>query len=687
MHSRIAGMFLAACAAGLVFAAPATGAIDKAAVDKAFAELPKYDWGNSRAALTAIDDAVVQSHGDEAARVDLETRLLAALAAADSTRAAKQFCCRKLAMIGTVKALPALTPLLVDKDMSHMARYALERIPGEEVSKALRGAAGKLTGLLKIGMINSLGARRDAGSTPMLVGLLKDSDPQVASAAACALGRIGDVSAAGGFNGAAGPLMEYVASAPKETRDAAYDAALELATGLAGTDKPAAAGIFEKLYAADRPIRVRCAALKGLATVKPAEATPEILKALASESPVFRGTAAALIKDLPGGAETTAKCAAEITKLAQDDQPVLIDALAARQDPAALPAIRSAATSSNEKVAIAAIAAYGAVGDAGCVPALVAAAAAGGGKGAAARSSLQRLRGKDVDLALIAALDKADPAGKVQIIGALADRTAAEAAPAIEKLAASDNAEVRQAAVAAIGAVGAEKQVPALVASLKSAKDAAGIEAADKALSAICTRVKAKAVDDLLAGLGGASPEAQASLYNALARAGGEKALATLVAAAKTGNDGAVRALVTWTVPNGITPLLDIASTSTNKVHKVLATRGVISLARLKDTPEADALAALAKVMTLADIPEKLQALAALGEIPTIESFKMLATFVEDKALAEAAGSAAVKIAPKVMDKDKALVRATLEKVLANTKNPRTKRDAGQLLGATAKGK
>jgi hypothetical protein len=50
-------------------------------------------------------------------------------------------------------------------------------------------------------------------------------------------------------------------------------------------------------------------------------------------------------------------------------------------------------------------------------------------------------------------------------------------------------------------------------------------------------------------------------------------------------------------------------------------------------------------------------------------------------------GSAAVKIAPKLMGKDKELVRATLEKVVANTKNQRTKRDAERLLGPAAKGK
>jgi HEAT repeat protein len=678
MLRKIACVLLAACAAGLVFAGPAMGAVDKAEVDKAFAELPKYDWGNSREVLNTIDAAVVQSCGDEAARAGLETRLLAALGAADSTRAAKQFCCRKLAMIGTVKAVPALEALLGDKDLSHMARYALERIPGAEASKALAGAAGKLAGQLKIGMINSIGARRDAASADMLIGLLKDSDAQVASAAACALGRIGAKEAAG-------PIMDYLSAATKETQNAAYDAALELATGLIAADKAGAAGIFDKLYAADRPIRVRCAALKGLATVRPAETMPEIIKALASDSPLFRGLAVSLIKDIPG-AEATTQFAAQLTKLPPDGQAALIDALAARQDPAALPAIRDAATSSNDKVALAAIAAYGAVGNADCVPTLVKYACAGSDKAAAARASLQQLKGKDVDAALIAALDKAEPAGKVQIIGALADRAADAAAPAIEKLAASDNADVRQAAIAATGALGSEKQVPTLVAVLKAAKDAPSTEAADKALAAICTRVKAKAADDILAGLTGAGPEAQASLYNALARAGGDKALATLVAAAKAGNDGAVRALATWTAPNGIKPLLDIASTSDNKVHKVLATRGAIYLARLKDTPQADALAALAKAMTLADNPEKLQALAALGEIPAIESFKLLAPCVEDKALAEAAASAAVKIAPNVMDKDKDLVRATLEKVVAVTKNQRTKKLAEQIL-APAKGK
>ena len=48
-------------------------------------------------------------------------------------------------------------------------------------------------------------------------------------------------------------------------------------------------------------------------------------------------------------------------------------------------------------------------------------------------------------------------------------------------------------------------------------------------------------------------------------------------------------------------------------------------------------------------------------------------------------GAAAVKIAPKGMGKDKEFVRATHEKVVANTKNQRTKQDAEKLLGAAGK--
>ncbi len=75
-------------------------AVDQAAVNKAFEALKTYDWGKDYSALKPIDEAVVATHGDAAARKDLETRLAAVLKTCVS-RDAKDYVCRKLTVIGS----------------------------------------------------------------------------------------------------------------------------------------------------------------------------------------------------------------------------------------------------------------------------------------------------------------------------------------------------------------------------------------------------------------------------------------------------------------------------------------------------------------------------------------------------------------------------------------------------------
>ncbi len=131
-------------------------------LDDAFEALKKYDWGTDRAPLAPIEDAVTAAHGKADARKDLENRLLAALNS-DISRDAKDYVCRKLTIVGTAASVPALAGLLGDKDHSHMARFALERIPAPEAAQALRDALAKLSGNLKIGVISSLGCSPRCG--------------------------------------------------------------------------------------------------------------------------------------------------------------------------------------------------------------------------------------------------------------------------------------------------------------------------------------------------------------------------------------------------------------------------------------------------------------------------------------------------------------------------------------------
>jgi len=231
--------------------------VDAAAVDKAFETLKTYDWGADRNLLNPIDQAIVATSGDAAARKDLEKRLLAALGSGIS-RSAKDFVLRKLRTVGSAQSAPALGALLADKDLSHMARFALERIPAPEAAAAMRDALPKLSGKLKVGAIGSLGVRRDAGSVSALAGLLGDADVAVARAAAYSLGLIGTPEA-----GTA--LAAFVKKAPDGVKLPAADACLTCAENLLADGKKAeATALYKSLDSQDQPKHVRLAAMRGL---------------------------------------------------------------------------------------------------------------------------------------------------------------------------------------------------------------------------------------------------------------------------------------------------------------------------------------------------------------------------------------------------------------------------------------
>jgi HEAT repeat protein len=226
-------------------------------LDKAFEALKTYDWGADRKALNPIDDAVVATLGDAAARKALEVRLAAVLKTGVS-RDAKDVVCRALRIMGTAESVPALAALLTDKELSHMARYALERIQVPEAGAALRDALPKVSGALKAGVAGSLGARADAAAAPALIALLGDADAACVIAAATALGAIATPEAATA-------LVAAAAKAPAAAKPAVIDGALHAAELLAAAGKkPAALAVYKAFMGADQPKHVKLAATRGM---------------------------------------------------------------------------------------------------------------------------------------------------------------------------------------------------------------------------------------------------------------------------------------------------------------------------------------------------------------------------------------------------------------------------------------
>ncbi|MCX6996959.1 MAG: hypothetical protein NTV49_07700 [Kiritimatiellaeota bacterium] len=246
-------------------------------LDQAFEALKTYDWGVEPKVLQPIEQALVSTRGDAAARQALEARLLAVLQS-DAPRAAKDYVCRQLRTVGTAAAVPALAALLPNAELSHMARYALERIPDPKAGAALCEQLPKLGGKLKIGVISSLGARsaeaeaaprgglsgflarlRGAsrgGTVSLLRALLADPDAAVAQAAARALGAL------------ASPAADQALAAAQPTsatRAALADAALACAEKLRAAGNPGAArATYERLLKNKPAPLVRAAAERGL---------------------------------------------------------------------------------------------------------------------------------------------------------------------------------------------------------------------------------------------------------------------------------------------------------------------------------------------------------------------------------------------------------------------------------------
>ena len=204
-------------------------AYDPASLDQPFDVLKAFDWGGDTSAFQPIDAADVAAHADPAARADLEKRL-AALLGAGTSRAAKEYVCRKLSLIGTAASVPSLAALLPEKDHSHMARFALERINASEATEALRKALGTVQGDLKIGMISSLAGRGDAASVPAIAAILLGTsnlgESKTAVAAADALGRIHSPEACQALAAAGGVTDKAAAAAIADARLACAESLL-----------------------------------------------------------------------------------------------------------------------------------------------------------------------------------------------------------------------------------------------------------------------------------------------------------------------------------------------------------------------------------------------------------------------------------------------------------------------------
>src|SRR5260221_11329498 len=183
----------------------------------------------------------------------IEARLIAVVESPEATMPAKQFRCQMLRTVGSAKCVPAVSKLLVDEQLSHIARFVLLGMREPAVDAALRTALGQTKGKLRVGIINTIGDRADRASVKTVAALLKNEDEATVRSALNAIGKIGGVQAADALDRAKQP------GALQEAWSHAY---LRCAASVPEAGQSSRAEkMYQSLFEGGSPLPVRAAAL------------------------------------------------------------------------------------------------------------------------------------------------------------------------------------------------------------------------------------------------------------------------------------------------------------------------------------------------------------------------------------------------------------------------------------------
>jgi HEAT repeat protein len=610
-----------------------------------------------------------------------EGKLIAVIKSSDATHKEKVDACRGLALIATEKSIAPLVALLSDEKLSHMARYALETIKDPAVDEAFRGALGKLKGNPLVGVIGSVGVRRDTKAVGALTKMLKDSDAVVVQAAARALGNIGN-------SAAAGALSNELGNASGQNKLHVCEGLFRCAeTAVAEGRKQQAIEIYDKLRKLDDPHQVRGGAVRGAILARGSEGTALIREYLRSDSYIMFSAACQAALEMPGE-EVTQALTSGLNGLSADNKILVIWTLGKRGDAAAIPALSAEAKSGDKSVRIEAIKAMPQIGHASAVPVLVDLLGDNDSQiSQAAHDALAALPGDEADAAIMAMLDSSETAPRLEALELIGRRRMTSSVPALLKAAEGPDAKVRPAALKKVGELGSPAEFSALLDLLMQFQAQQDLDAAEQALSAVCAKADnpVSYTLKLTSSLSKASPAQKGVLLRVLSVIGGADALNAVRDAVKDSNaqvrDAAIRVLCSWKTADAAGDLLALAKNSPDQSRKTAALRGYINLVR-DDTLSTEKKLEICRqaVALIQRDEEKKLLLGALSTVPAMEALSMAMSHLDNAATRDEAAFAAVAIGEKIADQKPREVVDAMQKVLKATDNRNVNRRGRMVL-------
>ena len=596
---------------------------------------------------------------DANAQSEKEKELIATLRS-DGPKADKAIACKKLAVLGSSAAVEDLAKLLPDEQLSSWARIALEAIPGAAADEALRKSLDSLNGKLLVGTINSIGVRRDAGAVETLVARLKADDAEVASAAAVALGHIGNAAAAKS-------LRASLASAPPKVRSAVAEGCILCAEKSAADGRLAeAAAIYDEVRTADVPKQRVLEAVRGSILAHKDEGIAILVEQLRSPDNGLFQIALSTAREIQG-TKIDEVLAAELGRATPERAPLVIVAMADRKESVVLSAVLKAAGSGPKPVRLAAIAALGRVGDASCLSSLVEIAQQDDAElTQTARAALGELPGEKVNQEIIARLANAQGKTLPLLIEVVGSRRI-NAMETLLKAVNHSDAAVRSAALTSLGNTIPAKSLSVLISQAVSPKHAEDAAVAQQALKAACVRMadREACAGELAAAYEKSPVATKTVLLQILGAVGGTKALNTIGNAAKTTDpllqDASTKLLGEWMTIDAAPVLLDLTKSAPGEKYQVRALRGYIRIARQFTMSEPERAEMCAKAFDASrQVAEQKLVLDVLKRYPSVDTLKIAVKAAQMAELKEDATQVAVAIAQKAKGPE---VRELLSKV------------------------
>ncbi len=573
--------------------------------------------------LAALITVATSVHGDGPSNSPQKEQELIAVLRSDAPAADKAITCKQLAIYGSSDSVADLAKLLPNAQLSSWARTALEAIPGDAADDALLAASSALDGKLLVGTINSIGVRQIAKATDLLSKRLQDQDAEIASAAAVALGRIGN-------DDATKSLRAALTSVSADVRSAVAEGCVLCAERLHAAGKAAAAvEIYDEVRNADVPPQRKIEATRGAMLARNDDGIPLLIETFQSPDNKMFQLALGTAREFPG-AEVDKALASEVTRTTPERAALMIQAMADRPDTVVLAAVLSAAQQGDKRVRLSAINALQRVGDVSCLPLLLKIAGDyDANLSQTAKVTLAGIAGVKVDSQIVAMLPTADQKTYLMLLQLIGQRRI-DAVPEVMKGLDHSDAAVRAAALVALGETVSLQRLSVLISQVVAPKHPEDSSVAQQALKAASIRMpdREAAADALSMALSQAPTATKNLLLEILSDVGGANALKTLAAQAKSIDpdlqDTSSRLLGKWNGVDAAPVLLDLATTAPAEKYRVRALRGYIGLVRKFAMPDQQRAEMCQQAFKLSRRPEDQKlVLDVLRLYPSTETLKL----------------------------------------------------------------